>query len=327
MRRRAFLTLLSGATASAFHARAQQPKKLARIGFLGPGPSSTDLSARSIAAFRAGLRDLGHMEGQNIVIEFRWAENDFDRLPELAAELVRLNVDLLVTYALPGVLAAKQATTTIPIVMAISAEPIRLGLVTSLNRPGGNLTGNSFFNPELNAKRLELLKEALPASTRFAVLLNPNNQISPGIFEAMALTAKSLNVELQQFEAHRPDEFASAFAAMAVKKIEAAVVVDDPMITNYAGSIVELAMAPRLPLIGSLEIAEAGGLMAYGVDFLEMWRHAAVFVDKILKGATPDQLPVEQPTKFKFVINLKTATALGLTLPNLLFARADEVIE
>jgi putative ABC transport system substrate-binding protein len=267
------------------------------------------------------------MEGENFVIEFRWAENNYDRLPELAAELVRLNVDVLVTYALPGVLAAKQATTTIPIVMAISAEPIRLGLVNSLNQPGGNLTGNSFFNPELNAKRLEFLKEALPGRSRFAVLLNPSNPISPAVFETMTLAAKSLKVELQQFEAGRPDEFASAFSAMAMRTIEGVVVVDDATITAYAGSVVELATAQRLPSIGSLEIAEAGGLMAYGVDFVEMFHHAAVFVDKILKGAKPDQLPVEQPTRFKFVINLKTAKALGLTIPNSLFGRADDVIE
>jgi ABC-type uncharacterized transport system substrate-binding protein len=327
MKRRGVLTILVGAMALPLIGRAQQPAKVARIGFLGPGPSSTDLTASGIAAFRGGLHDLGYVEGENIVIEFRWAENNFDRLPDLAAELVRLKVDILVTYALPGVLAAKQATTTIPIVMAISAEPIRLGLVTSLNRPGGNLTGNSFFNPELNAKRLEFLKEALSEASRFAVLLNPNNQISPAISEAMSLTAKSLKVELQQFEARQPEEFASAFSAMTGRDIQAVVVVDDPMITNYAASVVELATARRLPLIGSLEIAEAGGLMGYGVDFTEMFRHAAVFVDKILKGAKPEQLPVEQPTKFRFVINFKTAKALGLTLPNLLFGRADEVIE
>jgi putative ABC transport system substrate-binding protein len=325
MKRREVFTALAASLAWPRPGRAQQPTKVARIGFLGPGPSSSNPD--SIAAFRAGLRDLGYVEGENVVIEFRWAENDYDRLPELATELVRLNVDLLVTYALPGVLAAKQATTTIPIVMAISAEPIRMGVVTSLNRPGGNVTGNSFFNPELNAKRLEFLKEALPDSSRFAVLLNPNNPISPAVLETMELAAKSLKVELQQFEARRPDEFASAFSAMTLQNIEAVVVVDDAMITPYAGSLVELATARRLPLIGSLEIAEAGGLMAYGVDFLEMFRHAAVFVDKILKGTKLDQLPVEQTTRFKFVINLKTAKALGLTVPYLLFGRADEVIE
>jgi putative ABC transport system substrate-binding protein len=327
MKRRRFIGLWGGAMVWPFAARAQQPKKLARIGFLGPGPASSDLVLRSLAAFRARLRELDNAEGENFVIEFRWAENNYDLLPALAAELVRLNVDVLVTYALPGVIAAKQATSTIPIVMAISAEPIKLGLVASLNRPGGNLTGNAYFHPELNAKRLEFLKEVLPGSSRFAVLLNPNSVISPVVFETMGLTAKSLKIQLQQFEVRGPDEFASAFSAMSIGHIDALVVVDDAMITPNAASIVELATALQLPSIGSLEIAEAGGLMAYGVDTIEMFRHAAVFVDKILKGAKPHDLPVEQPTRFNFVVNLKTAKALGLTIPNLIFGRADEVIE
>ena len=247
--------------------------------------------------------------------------------PRTGRGAVRLNVDVLVTYAVPGALAAKQATTTIPIVMALSAEAVRLGLVAGLSRPGGNITGQTFFNPEINAKRLELLKEALPGSKRVAVLFNPKNQIVPSVLEAMELAAKSLNLELNQFAAGRSDELAAALSGMAIQGAEALVVIDDPITFEMLESIVELATARRLPSIGQLELAEAGGLMACAADYSEMWRRTAVFVDKILKGARPDELPVEQPTRFKFVINLKTANTLGLKIPNLLFARADEVIE
>jgi putative ABC transport system substrate-binding protein len=323
MNRREVFTVLAALGAWTLPGRAQQPTKIARIGFLGPGSASNP----AVEMMRAGLRDLGYVEGKNITIEFRWAEGDYDRLPELAEELVRLNVDVIVTYAVPGALAAKQATITIPIVMALSAEAVKLGLIAGLSRPGGNVTGQTFFNPELNAKRLELIKEALPQSRRIAVLFNPKNLIVPSVLEAMELAAKSLNLQLDQFAAGRPDELPSAFSAMAVKRTDALVVVDDPITFEMIGSIVRLATAQLLPSIGQLELAEAGGLMAYAADYNEMFRHAAVFVDKILKGAKPDELPVEQPTRFKFVINLKTANTLGLKIPNLLFARADEVIE
>jgi putative tryptophan/tyrosine transport system substrate-binding protein len=247
--------------------------------------------------------------------------------PELAAELVRLNVDVLVTYATPGALAAKRATGTIPIVTATTADAIRSGLVTSLNRPGGNLTGQTFFHPELDAKRLELLKEALPDSRHIAVLVNPSNPIMASVVETMALTAKSFGLELQQFEARQPDELRSVFPAMAARSVDAVAVIDDPIWFDNAKSIGELVTAQRLPSIGFLELAEAGGLMAYSADQAEMWHRAAIFVDKILKGAKPDELPVEPATRFKFVINLKTTKALGLTIPQTIFARADEVIE
>ena len=324
MKRREVLTALAALVAWPCPGRAQQSRKIARIGFLGPGSAS---NVAGVEIMRSGLRDLGYVEGKNITIEFRWAEGNYDRLPELAEELVRLNVDVLVTYAVPGALAAKQATTTIPIVMALSAEAVRLGLVAGLSRPGGNITGQTFFNPEINAKRLELLKEALPGSKRVAVLFNPKNQIVPSVLEAMELAAKSLNLELNQFAAGRSDELAAAFSGMGIQGAEALVVIDGPITFEMLGSIVELATARRLPSIGQLELAEAGGLMAYAADYSEMWRRTAVFVDKILKGARPDELPVEQPTRFKFVINLKTANTLGLKIPNLLFARADEVIE
>jgi putative ABC transport system substrate-binding protein len=275
----------------------------------------------------ARLRDLGWVEGKNIVIESRWAEGNYDRLPELAAELVRLNVDILVTYAGIGALAAKRATTTIPIVVTITSDAIRSGLVASLSRPGGNLTGQTFFVPELNAKRLELLKEALPDSRHVAVLVQPTNPAVPPALEMMGLTAKSLGLELQQFEARRPDELKGVFSAMVASRVDAVAIVEDPIWFDSASSIGELATAHRLPAIGFLEIAEAGGLLAYGVDQGETTARAAIFVDKILRGAKPAELPVEQATKFKFVINLKTAKALGLTIPYTLSGRADEVIE
>src|SRR5260370_25535686 len=211
--------------------------------------------------------------------------------------------------------------------MALSAEAVRLGLVAGLSRPGGNITGQTFFNPEINAKRLELLKEALPGSKRVAVLFNPKNQIVPSVLKAMELAAKSLNLELDEFAAGRADEVAAAFSGMAIQGAEALVVIDDPITFEMLESIVELATARRLPSIGQLELAEAGGLMAYAADYSEMWRRTAAFVDKILKGARPDELPVEQPTRFKFVIKLKTANTLGLNIPNLLFPRADAEIE
>src|SRR6201993_3022655 len=325
MRRRDFTALVAGAAAWPLTARAQRPTKVTRIGFLGPASASSH--AVYIEAFRAGLRDHGYLEGKNIVIEFRWAEGNYDRLHALAAELVRLNIDILVTYSNPPVLAAKQATTTIPIVIAISGDAVGSGLIASLNRPGGNVTGQTFFHPELNAKRLEILKAALPHSSRVAVLFNPSNTIARSILQAMALPAVSLKLDLQQFEVRRSNEFGGALSAMGTGHVDALVVIDDPVIIGGVRSIADLAMAQRLPCIGFLELAEAGGLMAYGVDFFEMIRHAAVFVDKIIKGASPGQLPVEQPIKFKFAINLKTAKALGLTIPTTLLAQTDEVIE
>jgi putative ABC transport system substrate-binding protein len=323
MRRREFIPLLGGALAWPLAAHAQQPTKVIRIGFLDPDFASNQEVYNE--RFRARLRAFGYLEGKNIIIEFRYAEGNHERLSALAAELVHLGVDVLVTYSNPGVLAAKQATTTIPIVMLISGDAVGSGLVASLNRPGGNVTGRTFFIPELNAKRLELLKELLPEIRRVAVLVNPSNPVTLRILPAMALTAASLELELQQFGATRSDELASAFSDMGKRQAQAVAVVDDGFLTNpnTARAIVDLATARRFPSIGFLELAEAGGLMSYGVDFFGISRDAAVFVHKIIKGAKPEQLPVEQPIKFKFVINLKTAKALGITIPLTLLARAD----
>ena len=315
------LTLLAGPLTG----HAQQPRKVPRIGFLG---ATTEAGHRSrVEAFRQGLRALGYVEGENLVIEFRWAEGQYDRLPALAAELVGLKVDLLVTYGTPGTQAAKRATTTIPIVMATSGDAVASGLITSLARPGGNITGSTYFSPELNAKQLELLKEAFPGLQRVAVLQNPDNPAEVQVLHTMALTATPLKLELQSFEARGPGDFESAFTAMAKWRIGALVITDDSMLIANAGGLAALVAQRRLPAIGFKDFAQAGGLFAYGVDLPELFRYAAVFVDKILKGAKPADLPVERATKFDLLINLKTAKALGLTIPQSLLMRADEVIE
>jgi putative ABC transport system substrate-binding protein len=326
MKRRDFITLLGGASVAwPFAARAQQTAKVTRIGFLGP--ASASMTAGWIDALRAGLRDLGYLEGKNILFEFRWAEGKDDRLPGLVAELVSLNVDVLVTFGTPGTRAAKEARTTIPIVMAATGDAVATGIIASLARPGGNITGQTILDPELCAKRLELLKEALPRTKRVAILLNPDNPISWANLQAAKLTAASISLELQQFEARGPTEIANAFSAMANSSVDAVEVFEDAIFFAHNKTIADNALVRRLPLIGYLDLADAGGLMAYGVNFTELFRRTAVFVDKIVKGAKPGDLPVEQPTRFKLVINLKTAKALGLDVPATVLAIADEVIE
>jgi putative ABC transport system substrate-binding protein len=305
-------------------AKAQQPAKIYRIGLLGA--ISPSAYAPFIEAFRQGLRDLGYVEGKNIVIDSRWAEGRYERLPDLAAELVRLKVDVIVTHGPPASRAAKEATTTTPIVMALVGDAVATGLVASLARPGGNITGSSFFLPELSAKRLELLKEAIPGVTRVAVFVNPGNPTFPPALKAMELTAGSSGVELQQVKVRAANEIEGAFAAMAKRRAHALVVIEDALFSAHARRIAELATKSRLPTMGFTEYAEAGGLMSYGVNRSDLWRRAAVFVDKILKGAKPADLPVEQPTRFELVINLKTAKALGLTIPPSIMVRADQVI-
>ena len=326
MRRREFITLLGGAAAAwPLAARAQQPGKMARIGFLGSATAAG--SAESVKALRAGLRDFGHVEGRNIVIEFRWAEGKYDRLSDLVAELIRLNVDLIVTHGTPGTRTAKQATTTIPIVMAISGDAIATGIVTSLAQPEANLTGSTFFLPELNAKRLELLKEACPQVARVAALSNPDNPVSKPIIPAMQAAATPLKLEIDAAKAQGPSEFDSAFAAMVKSRVDAVVVTEDGEFAASFGTIAALSAANKLASIGSPEYARAGGLIGYGVNLPGLYRRAAYFIDRILKGAKPADLPIEQPTKFELVVNFKTAKALGLDVPATVLARADEVIE
>jgi putative ABC transport system substrate-binding protein len=304
---------------------AQTPAKVFRIGVLGA--TSASAYARQIEAFRQGLRDLGYVEGKNIILEYRWAEGRYDRLPDLAAELVRLKPDLLLTHGTPGTRAAKQATTTIPIVMAVSGDAVATGLVASLAHPGGNLTGSSFFNPELSAKRLELIKEVLPGLSRVAVFLNPGNPSSDVGFQAMERTARALGLKLQGFNLRGPKEFDTAFSTLVKGRAGALSVYEDAMLIAQARRVADLAARNRLPTIGFSELAEAGGLMSYGVNFPDLWRRGATYVDKILKGAKPAHLPVEQPTRFELVVNLKTAKALGLTIPPSILVRADQVIQ
>ena len=322
--RRKWLTgLASVALAAPLASFAQSPAKIARIGFLGL-PTAANWTSK-IEALRAGLRDLGYVEGRNLVIEFRWAEGKYEGLPGLAAELVRLNVDVIVTHA-RGTYFARQATTTIPIVIASTGDVVASGYVASLARPGGNVTGSTFLVPQLAAKRLELLKQAVPRARRIAILRNPDS-FNPPVIDAMHIAAKSIKVELQEFGARGPGEFESAFAAMAKGRIDAAVIVENPTLVGNARGIVDAAAKNRMPAIGFIEFGEAGGLMAYGADIAELHRRAATFIDKILKGAKPADLPVEQATRFELVVNRKTANALGIKIPPAILVRADRVIE
>jgi putative tryptophan/tyrosine transport system substrate-binding protein len=325
IRRRQFINLIGGAAAWPFSAGAQQAGKIARIGFLGAASASG--YARQVEEFRSGLRDLGYVEGTNIIIVYRWAEGNYARLPELVAALIRSNVDVIVTHGTPGALAAKHATVTVPIVVMLG-DPLASGIVTSLARPGGNITGQSFFNPELTARRIELLKQMLPAMTRLAYLFNPDNPAGAGpSLQAAGAAAQSLMVELQQFPIRGPSDFESAFERMESAHVEAFQVDEDAVFNANARAIVELATNGRLLSIGSKEFAEAGALMGYGIDLVAIFRRASVFVDKILKGTKPADIPIEQATKFHFVLNLKTAKTLNLAIPPTLLALADEVIE
>jgi len=325
MDRRKFIGALGGAltatTVRAANAQ-QQSAKVYRIGFLGT--TSASEYASNVDAWRAGLHDLGYVEGKNIVIEFRWADGNLDRLPALAAELVRLKVDVLVTHA-EGTRAAKQATASIPIVMAVTSDAIGNGFVANLARPEGNVTGSTILIPEISAKRLELLKAAVPYITRVAVLVRKDSSTTT-VLQMLQRTGKAMNLTAQFFEVRGRTELESAFSEMAKARVDALVVNEEPMLIAYSEAIAGLAAKYRWPSIGFVRVAEAGGLIGYGVYGPELYRHAAVLVDKLLKGAKPGDLPIEQPTKFKLVINLKTAKALGITIPQSLLLRADEVI-
>jgi putative ABC transport system substrate-binding protein len=326
-RRQWLIALGACAVAAPWPSLAQQrPVNVHRIGFLG----ATSIAAYKsrVDAVRAGLRDLGYVEGKNLVMEFRWADGMYDRLPNLAAELVRLKVDVIVTGGTPGTRAAKQATKTIPIVMAVSGDAVATGLIASLARPGGNITGTTYFDPELAAKRLELLKEAVPRATRVGVLTNPDNPQTMGTtLQYIRLAAESLKLKLSIFEARSPNEFEHIFSAMVESRVDAVAVVDDGMFIANQRAIADIAANKRLPLTGAKELAETGGLIGYGVDFVQTYYRAAYFVDRILKGTKPGDLPVERSAKFELVINLKTAKALGLTIPTSLLQRADQLIQ
>ena len=307
-------------------AQAQQPKKVARVGFLAP---ATRTGYQHLTdPFLQGLRELGYVEGQNIVIEYRWADGNFERLPELAAELVRLKVDVIVAAVTQASLAAKNATATIPIVMVAVGNPVDSGLIASLARPGANITGTSVMNDETVGKQLELLKETFPKISRVAAMWNPANPVFQSLqLQGIETTARVLNVSLQKVEARNPDEIERGFAAVAKERTRALHVLADPVFTTHRGLIADLALKRRLPAVSGLkEHADAGLLMSYGPSFAESYRRAASYVDKILKGAKPGDIPVERSTKFEMVINLKTAKQIGLTIPQSVLFRADRVI-
>jgi len=324
--RRTFITGLTvGALLASRSADAQKPKGMRRIGWLSPASAADGLS--NLEALRAGLRELGYVEGQNITIEARWADGRSERLPQLAAELVRLPVDVLCTAGTQASGAAKHATSTIPIVFSNVAFPDQTGLVASYPRPGGNITGVAFIGPEYG-KRLELLKEARPGLSRVALIYNPDNAASVLALQETQRWATELKVRLEPHKFRGPQDFEHVFGAIAGKRPDALMTTADPLIASYRTRIVDFAAKNRLlSMYPTRDFVVAGGLMFYGGSIPEMYRRAAVYVDRILKGAKPADLPVEQPIKFDMVINLKTAKTLGLTIPQSLLLRADEVIQ
>jgi putative ABC transport system substrate-binding protein len=324
VRRRDFTIglLLAAATQSV---QAQEPTKVARIGFLGLAPAAA--SASRVEALQTGLRELGWIEGKNILIEFRWAQR-IDQLPDLAAELVRMEVDIIFAPSSTFVEPARKATQTIPIVFALDADPVGLGHVASLARPGGNITGLTMQSTELNTKQLEILKEALPQSTRFGVLWNPSTPSHQLGLPATQAAGETLGITLIAVPARTAEDFDRALMTMADEHVGGFLDLASPLTYSERTRLAELALKHRLPgMFGIKANSEAGGLMSYAADINDLHRRAAAYIDKILKGAKPTDLPVEQASKFELIINLKTAKALGLTIPPLTLARADEVIE
>jgi putative ABC transport system substrate-binding protein len=321
LKRRDFVTLLSGAAAWPLTTRAQHAGKMWRIAFIthAPNPNDDELFER--------IRALGYVEGQNIVVERRYAQGKAEKFQEFAAEMVRLKVDLIITNTTPAALAAKNVTTTIPIVIPTAIDPVGTGLIANLAHPGGNITGGAILTGELAAKRLELLKEVIPSLSRTAVLWNSANPANALAWRETQGAARALGVTLQSHEVQSPKDFEVAFARIAEERPDALSVLDDAMTSQYRKEIAEFAIQ-RLPsMFATKDRVKAGGLMSYGPNYSEMMRRAASLVDKILRGAEPANLPMEQPTTFELVINLKTAKAIGLTLPPTLLTRADELIE
>jgi putative ABC transport system substrate-binding protein len=323
MRRRDFITLLAGAAAWPLAARAQSPQRVWRIGLLET--TSPALNTSNIAALREGLRDLGYLEGQNLAIEYRWGDGA-ERFAELASELIRLKVDLIVLRGMPAALAAKNATVTIPIVIVSIADPLMV--VPSLAHPGGNITGFSSLVSQLEPKRIEMIRELIPGAARMAALYNMANPIFLPRWQQLQQVAQSVGIQAQLLDVRKPEDLEPAFEAAIKGHADAVTVSNDGLMLENRKHIVGLAAKQRLPAIyAARQFVEAGGLVAYAVNFPDLYRRAATYVDKILKGASPADLPVQQPTKFELMINLKTARALGLVVPQTLLARADEVIE
>jgi ABC-type uncharacterized transport system substrate-binding protein len=325
-RRALLLSMAGGLLVAPLGARAQPAGRVARIGFLTPASSSDARMRGPLDAFRQGLVDLGYVEGRNFTIESRWAGEKYEQLPGLAAELVALKVDIILAVAVPAIRAAKEATKTIPIVMAAVVDAVATGLVTSLARPGGNVTGLSNMTPEVIAKQLEMLKQILPKASLFAVLWNPGNPGNPPQLRAAEGAGRNLGVRILSLEARGPDDFDRAFATIAQQRAEALVVLADVMLIQERARLVDLAVARRLPAIYGQD-AFADGLITYSASTRDLFRRSAIYVDRILKGAKPGDLPIEQPTRFELTINLKAARSLGLTVPPSLLLRADQVIE
>jgi putative ABC transport system substrate-binding protein len=324
MRRRTFLVGTVALLAAPLEAEAQPAGKVVRIGWLQP----TLPSEAQVEGFRHGLRDLGYIEGKDFIIESRWEQGRYDRLQDLAAELVRLPVDIMVSANTAALLAIKRATTTIPVVMLGQGDPVGTGLVDSLPHPGGNITGLSNISSELGGKRLELLKEIVPGLSRVAVLANSANPVIGVAVGETEAAARLMGLSVQALDVRALDELQGAFTAMRRGRAQALVLTADSLHFSLRRRVIDFAAKARLPAVYAYrEFVEAGGLIAYGPNFVDLYRRAALFIDKILKGAKPADLPVEQPTKFELVINLKTAKALGLTIPPSVLARADEVIE
>ena len=328
MNRRAFLGTLAGGLLAPLASEAQPAGKVWRIGFLTSGFREGPGADVRLAPFTQGLRDLGYVEGRNLILVIRYAEGRTERFPALAAELADLKVDVLVATSTPGALAAKQATRTIPIVMAAVGEPVEVKLVESLAHPGGNITGLSLTAPQLAAKRLDLLRQTLPRLTRVTVLWNSANQGMQARFQQTQSVAQLLGVGIHSIAIQRPDDFDAVFGTMIKDRPESLLVLADTVTVANRQRTIEFAAKNRVPAIYEVRpFVEDGGLMSYGIDMADHYRRAAVYVDKIIKGARPADLPIEEPTKFELVINLKTARALGLTIPQSLLLRADHVIE
>jgi len=325
MNRRNVVLALAAFTAAPQAIHAQQPGRIFRIGTLSAG---REPDPKSRAELLDELRKLGWIEGKNVIFERRWADDDLSRLPVLAAELVRLKVDVIYTVGTLAPLAAKRATSTIPIVMAAAGDPLGSGLVASLARPGGNVTGMSMMVPDMGGKRLQILKELLPNATRFAIVWNSTNPYSTNAFKSTQAAAKSLEVALQSLELRSLEDFKSAAESALRGRAEALLVVEDPLTVDLRKQLANFAATNRLPALYGIEVfVDAGGLMSYGVSYDDLRHRGVGYLDKILKGAKPGDLPIEQPTKFELVISLKTARAIGLTLPQSLLLRADRVIE
>ena len=322
------ISLVLTLAAASLPVEAQQAKRIVRIGFLSPGSPSHARTSGMLEAFRRGMSELGHIEGRTFTIEPRWAEGQYDRLPSFAAELVRLKVDVIVAVAAPAIRAAKEATTTIPIVMAVVVDPVATGFVASVARPEGNITGLSTTAPALMGKQLEMLREILPNVSRVGALWNPANPGNAPQLREVEAAARTLGMKVQPVEARNLSELDRAFAAMTRQQADAIIVLADVMLSEHRGRLAELAAKARLPAVyGLQEHVEAGGLMAYSASRAELFRRAATYVDKILKGTKPADLPIEQPTKFELIVNLRTARALGITIPAAILVRADQVIQ